>query len=113
MAAKTNQDVTVYQGEDESIQFTITDSAGAAVDLTGATVTWACNKDGPGSAAALTKTDSAGITIATSVLTVSLSDTDTSGLAAGGYYHEIRAVLSGSGQVMATGTMTVLESGTD
>ena len=41
MAAQVEQNFSAAIGEDRTLTFTVLDAAGAAVDVTGATITWA------------------------------------------------------------------------
>lgn len=42
---KLGQDFTLWQGEDATVTFTVTDAAGDAVNLTGATLSWKATHD--------------------------------------------------------------------
>lgn len=86
---------SMYSGDSVSIAVTVTDSStGAAVNLTGATMTWAL-ADTAGATARLTKTSADGdITVggaSSNVATVTLTAADTAGLA-GVYVHELQVV---------------------
>lgn len=86
---------SMYSGDSVSIAVTVTDSTtGAAVNLTGATLTWAL-ATAPGATATLTKTSGAGeITVSgasSNVATVALQPADTAGLG-GLYTHELQVV---------------------
>jgi len=86
---------SMYSGDSVSIAVTVTDSTtGAAVNLTGATLTWAL-ATAPGSTATLTKTSTAGdITVGgagSNVATVALQPADTASLG-GLYTHELQVV---------------------
>lgn len=77
-------------GDTVSVDFAVTDSAGVALDLTGATVKWQLAAR-PGSAALVTKQTSSGITVtnaAGGLFTVAIASSDTTSLSRGRYYHE-------------------------
>lgn len=93
--ANTNQDWTVYQGNDTTGTFTVTDSAGDAINLTGATIHWRA-KHRHLSGVTLSKTTGSGIASATpssGIFVVTLTDADT--LCFGEYLHEALVVDSG------------------
>ena len=93
---------SMYSGDTVSIAVTVTDSTtGAAVNLTGASMTWAL-ATAPGATALVTKTSADGdITVGgagSNVATVALEPTDTATLTAGVYTHELQ-VTDGGGNV--------------
>ena len=86
---------SMYSGDSVSIAVTVTDSTtGAAVNLTGATMTWAL-ATAPGATALVTKTSTDGdITVSgvsSNVATVALEPADTAALS-GVYHHELQVI---------------------
>jgi hypothetical protein len=106
----TQQNFTVTAGDSMTLLFTITDSSTkAAVDLSGAAITWALGitvKATP----IVTKTVGSGITItdaANGKLSVALVPTDTAKLA-GRFYHEVQITdVIGDVSTVANGTATI------
>lgn len=93
---------SMYSGDSVSIACTVTDSAtGAAVVLTGASMSWALATS-PGATALVTKTSADGdITVGgagSNVATVALEPADTATVAPGVYTHELQ-ITDGSGNV--------------
>jgi hypothetical protein len=89
---------SMYSGDSVSIAVTVTDSTtGAAVNITGATMTWAL-ATAPGTTPLLTKTSGDGdITVSgasSNVATVALAPADTAALN-GVYHHELQIVDGG------------------
>lgn len=92
---------SMYSGDSVSIAVTVTDSTtGAAVNLTGATLTWAL-ATAPGATALLTKSSTDGdITVSgasSNIATVALEPADTA-ILGGVYTHELQGV-DGAGAV--------------
>lgn len=119
---KLAQNVTMWQGEDWVITVPITDSAGAAVSLTGAAaVRWSMfpGRASGTAAAALNKTLGSGITLVdvddvADGLQITIDTDDTDGLAPTTYYHECRVVDSaGDEQVVFIGNLYLRESRTN
>ena len=114
MALGKEQDFSMHSGDDRVLEVSITDSANAALNITGATVTWAlsravADKVEPKGAAIVTKTVGSGITLTNpsgGVLQVAIAETDTDDLA-GTYYHEMQLVLSGDTSTVMYGTVTI------
>jgi hypothetical protein len=84
-------------------------------NITGWSVSWMMKRDLDDADvdAVLVKTTSAGITLTTptsGILNITIADTDTDGLAAGTYYHEVKRTDAGNETVLATGTC-VLQQG--
>jgi hypothetical protein len=84
-------------------------------NITGWSVSWMMKRDldDVDGDAVLQKTTSAGITLTTptsGILNITIADTDTDGLAAGTYYHEVKRTDAGNETVLATGTC-VLQQG--
>ena len=86
----------------------MTNTAGASVNLTGASVVWVlATRSGGASLSRLTSDSGSGITVSGCTFTVSLSSTHTSGLA-GVYYHEAQVRDSGSNiSTVAVGTVDI------
>ena len=105
----TGQDVTMWSGDDITIVVTVTTNGTSAVDITAYTVSYVLQTDA--FTANVTKaTGGSGITITDAIngeFTVTLADTDTSGLS-GRCYHEAQ-VTDGSGNkyTVMTGTVTI------
>ena len=109
----TAQDFTMYAGDTNTITVTVTDSAGAVVNITGATITWKLLEE-QGGTIALTKTVGSGIIItngAGGIFTIALAATDTASLLAGAYYHEAELTDTSSNvSTILIGTLTLKES---
>ncbi len=99
------------QGTDESLNLAITDAAGAAVDLTGATVTFvlATPNDGTTELTLTTTSSPQGITITDAsggLVSVPLVDSDTDSLL-GDYQYEVKITESdGSESITNRGIIT-------
>lgn len=104
------QDFTMYSGDTKNLAFTVSDSAGSAVNLTGATATWTLSTSAD-SAATVTKTSGAGdITYSgdnTEIATVALAGSDTASLS-GVYYHELQITDASSNVSTTSGTAIIL-----
>ena len=99
-----------FLGEKKVLHFTVVDSAGAAVNITGWALNWVLT-DKPGTTALITKTTSSGITItngAGGVYQVTIDAADQTTLAAGTYYYRSWRTTSGSEQALAFGPVTLL-----
>lgn len=106
-----------YVGEDKLLSFTIYTSTAktAAKDITGWALSWKLRRKKPDAdPALLTKaTGGSGITITgtfnadpalnTQRAVVTIADTDTDGLGAGSYWHELKRTDAGSETVLAQG----------
>lgn len=121
---KTDQDLTMWQGEDWVITVPITNSAGTAVNLTGATaVRWLvfAGKGAQTSAtvAALTKTLGSGVALVNvngtnDGVRITIDTDDTDDITPGVYYHECRVVDSASDeQVVFIGNLYLKRSRTN
>lgn len=118
----TAQNFTMWQGETTRLRVPITNKAGEAVSLTGATITWKLFASKSATTALLTKTTADGISLADSngadevdddEVVVALAKANTSGLAPGEYYHECRAVdASNDEQVLFIGDLYLKKSKT-
>lgn len=104
---QTNQDFSIYQGDDKGIRFELQDSAGEILGITGASAKWksAVSPRGP---ALVSKTATLEIDDGKSWAVVVLSPADTVDLAPFGYYHELQ-ITDGAGQTFtaAVGSMEV------
>ena len=103
------QNYTMFSGDSKVITVTVTDADGAAVNLTGATISYVIFDDG---SATITKTVGSGITVtdaAAGTFTITLAASDTASLA-GAYYHECQVTdSSGNISTIFTGTVTMNE----
>lgn len=106
-------DIKAVKNNDIELRFTVTDEAGAAVNLTSATIKWQL-KAGIGETALITKTTSSGITItdaAAGKFTVDIANEDTAGLDPGTYKHEA-VVVDSSGEAVTLTSSNPLTIGT-
>ena len=109
--AKIKQDFEMYQGEDKLLTFAITDDADDPADLTSSTATWMLAHKLALTNTVLTKITTDGIVINGSNYEVTLLPSDTVGIEAGEFYHELRMVDSdGKESVVATGSATIRPS---
>lgn len=104
--ADTAQDATLWSGRDKALAFTLSDAAGEALSLAGASLAWRLSRE-PGGTALVSKSTSGGIAVASNVATVSLAPAETAALE-GFYAHEL-VVTDGEGNVttVSTGWLTV------
>ena len=100
-----------FKGEAKSLVFTIVDSTGAAVNITGWTIQFRMADVLEGTAD-LTKTASL-TTPASGICTVAIAAGDTSGLSADDWYYTLDRTNSGSEAVLAYGTITLLDKYVD
>lgn len=114
--ASESQNVTMWQGEDETIDFYVTDDVGSPKNLTGASINWGMWNGGT---RLLTKTSgNGGATVVNGdgtgdVVRITLAKADTIDVDADAiYYHECRISLGGFEQVIATGYVHLMESRT-
>lgn len=117
---KLNQNFTLWQGEDVVITAAITNEAGTAVSLTGATaVRWSAFAKKSSTLAALAKTLVSGIALVDVAGTddgveITMDSNDTDNLSPGMYYHECRVVDSvGNEQVVFVGDLFLKRSRTN
>lgn len=92
----TDLDFTLVANNDCLINVTVTDAAGAAVNITGATIKWSLKRN-KSTSAALTKTTSSGITITSGsggIFQISIDAADTTSLL-GDYVHDAVVTISG------------------
>lgn len=107
---KKNQNFEIYAGDTKDIIIAVTDAAGAAVNLSGATAKWVLKKNASASNSAY-KTTGNGITVVGGVVTVRMNSADTQGLQ-GRYYHEAEVTdVSGNVSTILTGYVTIEPSG--
>lgn len=115
MAALTDQDFTMFSGDDKELVVVIKDVAGDAVNIAGLlSAIWECSKlreDGTfSSTPVISKSIGAGIELTSAgagELTVTLDQADTEDLY-GDYYHELEIVDSNSNkQTVMVGTLTI------
>lgn len=105
-----HQNFELRQGVDKTIQITVTDNNGDAVDLSGAALTWIVATAPNGTTKFTKEEDSAGtITLDStgSVVSIDIDDTDTAALE-GEYYHELLSV-DGNGDktILTTGWVLI------
>jgi len=110
----TGQDFTMYSGDSNVITITVTDSAGAAKDLSGAAIVWSMAPLVESEKTTIEKTNASGIAItgdgSAGIFTVTLAAADTAPLR-GDYYHEAK-ITDGSNNVstVTIGKVTVIET---
>lgn len=108
-----NQDATLYAGDDRTLRFTLTDAAGAPLNLTGYELAWALR--GAGGLVEIAKSLGSGIAVVglatAGVVDVTLTHTDTIGLGAFGHPHQLEGTdASGNVSTLAEGVITVRAS---
>lgn len=110
----TGQHITIWQGEDKTITVSLTNAAGEAYGSTaGLTFYWWVSVDQLSTDYEIQKYSTSGITNGTSQITIALDKADTSGMAAGVYYHECRVIDGSSDEdVVFSGGFTVKGSPT-
>ena len=107
---RIEQDINWFANEDKEIEFTIVDTDGEAVDVSGATViVWVCVRLRSIQENLIVKELASGITVATNVVTVTLTPTDTDQLS-GKYRHELRMTDDSLETVLVTGEVEVYKS---
>lgn len=109
---QVNQNISMYAGDDKIFTFTITDSTGAAVDLSDLSdAQWTLKRHQSSTTATLSKVLDSGVSDAsgsTGIITVTLSDADTLSLTPGLYYYELRVEESdGTISTLAVGDFTL------
>ena|SRR3982750_1122964 len=114
--AATNQNVTIYAGDDTELSMSLFQSDGTTpLDLTGAVVNWALSSaynvqfpliekssDNPGE---VTITDIPG-----GLVSVFLVPIDTADMGGQPYYHEVEVVQGGTSVTVLTGGVTINET---
>lgn len=109
-----DQNFEMFQGDTKKLAVTVADSAGAAVDLTGATVKWRMAPKVASPTATLSKqTGGAGIDLTdpvAGVFTVNLNSSDTQQLV-GEFYHEAEVTDAAANiTTVLTGRITIKPS---
>ena len=105
-----------YIGEDKTLPVTIYQSNGTtAQDVTGWAISFMLKKRATDAdvAAKVTKTTVSGIALTTpasGLITVSIADTDTDGLAAGSYRYEIKRTDAGFETVLTSGACVLRQA---
>lgn len=100
MAAE-DQDFELFAGDDAVLEFTVTNEAGAAQSLAGASIAWLCARRA-GATAVLTKSGAIVDPASGGVFRVTLADTDTDDLL-GEYWHQA-VVTDSSGNIVTVAT---------
>lgn len=110
------QNLTLFQGETQTVRIPVTNASGAPITLTGASVVWRVTT--ASGATVLSKTSGGGgITLITTTITsdtiaIAIDPADTLGLAAATYLHECRITIDGEQAVVTAGALTLLASRT-
>lgn len=104
-------DFTTYIGDSKSLEIAITDSDGAAVDVSTAQAVVYALFARAGGAALVTKTLDDGVSVATSTVTVALAPADTAELAPGLYLHELQITDSAGAVTTALQGSVALRAG--
>lgn len=109
--AKTNQNFTMWQGDDKRITFTVLEEGGADKSLVGSTVEWALYVS---TVQQINKSSSNNnILVIGNKAQVILDGIDTINVRAGKYEHECRVTDSnGISEVVSTGVVTLNKSTT-
>ena len=95
-----------FTGEAKTLQFTVLDSGGTPVNITGWSFSWSLRSSKDAPVASLIKTTGAGITIVNGpggVLRVVVAASDTASLTQKNYWHILRRTDPGLEQVLASG----------
>ena len=104
-----NQNFTMVAGDTKTINFTVLDENGDAVDLSSATAKWQCTaSDANGEftgAAAISKTEIDGITLTANVASVLVDAGDSTGFD-GFHYQEFEVTIGGAVSTVASGVIT-------
>ncbi len=96
------QDATVFAGKSFSLQFTLTNSVGAPLDLTGAVVRWRAAYSRVPPALITKTTGGSGITVpSTGIALVAVAAGDIPNPAPSALYHELEVQLSGETAAIA------------
>jgi len=104
-----NQNFKIYAGDTAQVNIGVTQSDVAA-SLSNASVVWIV-EESPKSGSLVRLTTDNGISVSGSIITLSISPSNTSSLT-GNYYHEVEVVdVSGNISTVTTGTVTVKRSG--
>jgi len=107
-----------HSGDSRTLELTINDEDGAALDITTATeITWALSKKVsdsviPKGGALITKTLGSGVTLIdgpTGRADVAITPEDTADMKEDDYYHEVQLELGGDTSTVLFGTVTLLK----
>lgn len=108
---REGQNVKRSTGKWRNLAVTIYDAAGAPLDVSAASAATYSVRDGPGGALLFaSKTLGAGITIATSVVTIVVTGNDTANARPKDYYHSLSLVISGVEDEVMTGRFRLSKS---
>lgn len=106
---KTNQDFTIYAGNTAEISASISGSDAGAYDVSSASIEWTM-QEYPKSASLVRKTTDSGITVSTSIVTITIDASDMQNYA-GTYHHEARATdASDRVSTLFTGNVIIYKS---
>ena len=106
----TAQNFTMRSGDSKKLNITVTDGAGAAKDLTGATMIWrlAVRKHATSEISKATASGIAFVSEVSGIAQVTIDPADTAGLD-GDYYHEAQVTdSSGDIETVMVGTATII-----
>lgn len=105
--AADHQDAEFYAGDAAELAIELTDEEGAALDLSGASLSWTLARSPFAESSVLSKTSGDGIAVEGSTATVSLTGAETAGLL-GDYWHQLVVTdAQGNPSTVATGIITV------
>jgi len=107
-----DQNFELYAGDSKDIVVTVTDSNGAAVNLTNFTIFWKLTLLPTSSTALISKAVGTGIVKTNpsgGIFTVTITNTDTATLA-GCYYHEAKIVDGSSNEFTVTSGRAIIHS---
>lgn len=106
--ALTDQNDSMYAGDNKTLEFAVVDALGAALNITGAAIEWVA---WDGDIVVLRKTVGSGITITSGsggLFQVILTPTDTYTLTPKAYQHGANvSIEAGAFETVSTGTMTI------
>lgn len=113
MSVQSNIDASAgwFIGEHKTLRFTVLDSAGAAVDITGWLIDFKISATNSG-ARLFTKSVGSGIVLTTpasGILDVTINAADTTALAAGTYFYAVRRTTASNETELAYGTAALLD----
>jgi hypothetical protein len=101
------QNFSMVSGDNRSLAITIRDPAGALVDVSGASaIAWQLAAS-PHGVALVSKSLGDGISVVTSVVTVTLDAADTADLDDGLYHHELEIVHGGGTSTVLAGQVAI------
>ena len=117
MSVRTNISATDHYiiGEDKQVQFLVVASTGAAQTMTGWALEFIVRPDPDSTTSTISKTTASGIALSNGNgtndrATVTITDDDTVNLRPGLYYYALRRTDSGSEQVLAFGTLELIQA---